>query len=54
VQYLLGDKLAGAAFGVRGAVFNVNYDAFLGWALYKPQHFRTSPAVAGFQLTYQF
>jgi len=54
VQYLLGDKLAGTAFGVRGAVFNMNYDAFLGWALYKPQHFRTSPAVAGFQLTYQF
>jgi len=54
VQYLLGDKLAGAAIGIRGAIFNMNYDAFLGWALYKPQHFRTSPAVAGFQLTHQF
>ena len=54
VQYLLGDKLAGAAVGMRGAVFNMNYDAFLGWALYKPQHFRGSPTVAGFQLTYQF
>lgn len=54
VQYLLGDKLAGAAVGVRGAVQGFNYDLFLGWALYKPQNFRAGPAVAGFNLVYQY
>lgn len=54
VQYLLGDKLAGAALGVRGAVAGLNYDLFIGWALLRPQHFRTSAQAVGFSLMYQY
>jgi len=54
VQYLLGDKLAGAAAGVRGTISGLNYDLFLGWPLYKPQNFRTSSPVGGFSLVYQY
>lgn len=54
VQYLLGNTLAGAALGVRGAVQGFNYDVFLGWALYKPQNFRTGSATAGFNLAYSY
>ncbi|WP_034300617.1 ShlB/FhaC/HecB family hemolysin secretion/activation protein [Herbaspirillum sp. RV1423] len=54
VQYLLGDKLAGAALGVRGAVQGLHYDLFLGWALYKPRNFRTAAPAAGFSLAYQY
>lgn len=54
VQYLLGDKLAGAAVGARGSVRGLGYDLFLGWALYKPRHFRTRSPAAGFSLAYQY
>jgi hemolysin activation/secretion protein len=54
VQYLQGDKLAGAALGMRGVVQGFNYDAFLGWALYKPVNFRTSSPAVGFNLVYQY
>lgn len=54
VHYLLGDKLAGAAVGVRGALRGMHVDVFLGWALYKPQHLRAGPAVLGFNLLYQY
>lgn len=54
VQYLQGDKLAGVALGVRGVVQGFNYDAFLGWALYKPVNFRTSSPAVGFNLVYPY
>ncbi len=54
VQNLLGDKLAGAALGLRGTFQKLTYDVFVGWALYKPDGFRTETPAAGFNLTYQY
>ena len=54
VQNLIGNKLAGAAVGMRGSLFKgMTYDIFAGWSLYKPQGFRTSEPAAGFNLLYQ-
>lgn len=51
---LLGNKLAGAAIGIRGGLLKgLNYDFFAGVSLYKPQGFRTEQPAAGFTLTYQ-
>jgi hemolysin activation/secretion protein len=54
VQYLLGDKLAGAAIGVRGGLFGLAYDVFSSWALYKPEGFSTAMPAVGFNLSYQY
>ncbi|WDZ95956.1 ShlB/FhaC/HecB family hemolysin secretion/activation protein [Herbaspirillum sp. WKF16] len=54
VSKLLGDKLAGAALGMRGNLLGLSYDMFIGWALYKPQNFRTGAQAAGFSLGYQY
>ena len=54
VQYLLGDKLAGATIGVRGGWFGMSYDIFSSWSLYKPQGFRTATPAVGFNLSYQY
>jgi hemolysin activation/secretion protein len=54
VQNLLGDKLAGAAVGVRGGLFGLSYDVFSSWALYKPQGFSTAMPAVGFNLSYQY
>ncbi|WP_211451090.1 ShlB/FhaC/HecB family hemolysin secretion/activation protein [Collimonas antrihumi] len=54
VQYLLGNKLAGATVGVRGGLFGLSYDIFSGWSLYKPQGFRTATPAIGFNLSYQY
>lgn len=53
--YLPGKTLAGTAIGVRGSpVKGLYYDAFLGWALYKPGGFPTRSPAGGFSLTYQY
>ena len=54
VQNLLGDKLAGAAIGLRGGLFGLSYDVFSSWALYKPQGFSTAMPAVGFNLSYQY
>jgi hemolysin activation/secretion protein len=54
VQYLSGDKLAGAVLGVRGVLHNLNYEVFAGWALRKPEHFSTSRPAVGFSLIHQY
>jgi len=54
VQYLLGDKLAGASIGLRGGLFGLAYDVFSSWALYKPQGFSTAMPAVGFNLSYQY
>lgn len=54
VQYLLGDKLAGAALGMRGNIAGLSYDMFIAWALLKPENFRTSAQSVGFSLMYQY
>lgn len=51
---LIGRSLAGAVLGIKGNVFQVNYDLFAGSPLYKPDGFNTSSAVAGFNLSYSF
>lgn len=54
VPNLIGNKLAGIALGLRGSlVTGMTYDVFAGWALYKPQHYRTGEPAAGFSLIYQ-
>lgn len=54
VTNLIGNKLAGFATGLRGSlVRGMTYDVFAGWALYKPQHYRTDEPAAGFNLMYQ-
>jgi len=52
-QALAGRQLTGAVLGLRGAGHGFNYDLFVGWAIAKPEGFRTSKPVAGFQLSYQ-
>lgn len=54
LQYLLGEKLAGAALGLRGSVNGFSYDLFLSWAVYKAQNFRTNAQGIGFNLLYQY
>ncbi len=51
---LLGNKLAGAALGLRGGFYGLTYDVFSSWALYKPQGFNTAMPAVGFNLTYQY
>lgn len=52
--YLLGNKLAGAVFGIRGQIGkNLQYDAFIGAPLYKPEGFKTGKTVLGFS-TYMY
>lgn len=54
VQNLVGNKLAGFAVGLRGAVVRaLTYDVFAGWSVYRPQGFRTVQPAAGFSLNYQ-
>jgi len=53
-QYLLGDKMVGAAAGVRGGVAGLRYDAFLSWALVKPDGLKTATPAAGFSVSYQY
>ncbi|KAF3998227.1 ShlB/FhaC/HecB family hemolysin secretion/activation protein [Glaciimonas immobilis] len=54
VQYLLGDKIAGAVVGVRGGYGGFNYDLFSSWSLYKPAGFDTATPALGFSLSYQY
>ncbi|MEO6921746.1 MAG: ShlB/FhaC/HecB family hemolysin secretion/activation protein, partial [Collimonas sp.] len=51
---LIGNKLAGAAIGLRGGLSGLTYDVFSSWALYKPQGFNTAMPALGFSLTYQY
>lgn len=53
-QYLLGDRMAGAALGVRGGGGGVRYDAFFSWALAKPAGLKTATPAAGFSVSYQY
>lgn len=54
VANLIGNKLAGFVTGLRGGLMQgMTYEIFAGWALYKPQHYRTDEPAAGFNLIYQ-
>lgn len=54
VTNLVGDKLAGAVFGLRGGLDGMSYDMFAGWSLYKPKDMRTAHLAAGISLSYLF
>jgi hemolysin activation/secretion protein len=54
VHYLIGDKLVGAALGVRGTYKNFSYDLFSGWPIYRPEYFRTTIPSVGFNLNFQY
>ncbi|CUH94302.1 hypothetical protein P22_0368 [Propionispora sp. 2/2-37] len=49
-EYLLGKELWGSAIGIRGSLKNVQYDAFVGWPLKKPDGFKTAKRACGFQV----
>ena len=51
---LIGDKLAGAAVGLRGKYKAVQFDATLALPLYKPQGFKTKKTSLYASLTYAF
>ncbi len=51
---LIGDKLAGAALGLRGKYKAVQFDATLAMPLYKPQGFKTKKASFYASLTQAF
>lgn len=50
----LGHHLVGTALGLKGNWKGVYYDVFVGRPVRKPNGFRTSDQVAGFQLGYSF
>lgn len=53
-KYLLGNHLAGAVVGVRGAWKNLSYDVFVGAPVWKPEGYRTARVTAGFNLNVSF
>ncbi|WVD70136.1 ShlB/FhaC/HecB family hemolysin secretion/activation protein [Orbus wheelerorum] len=52
--YLLGKKLAGSALGLRGSLYGVSYDAFMGTPLYKPHGFKTDDVTLGFNINWSY
>ncbi|AGH38477.1 Hemolysin activation/secretion protein [Bibersteinia trehalosi USDA-ARS-USMARC-189] len=50
----LGHHLMGTALGLRGYFKGISYDVFGGRPIRKPEGFKTSDAVAGFNLNYHF
>lgn len=53
-QYLLGERLAGAVIGLRGAFWKMSYDAFIATPLNKPEGFRTAAITGGFSINLAF
>lgn len=53
-QYLLGNKLTGAALGLRGAYQGLSYDVFWSWPLYMPEGFQTASSSGGFNLNWSY
>lgn len=53
-KYLVGNKLAGSAIGLRGGYKGFYYDVFAGFPLYKPKKLDAADVVYGFQLGYQY
>ena len=51
---LVGTKLTGAVLGVRGSIKGVAYDVFVGKPIRKPDNFRSSNGVAGFNLNWSY
>jgi len=54
VKYLLGNHLAGAVIGVRGAFKRLSYDVFVGAPVWKPEGYRTGRVTGGVNLNVSF
>ncbi|MBP2629759.1 MAG: Hemolysin activator HlyB domain protein [Firmicutes bacterium] len=52
-EYLSGTELWGSVLGIRGRIKDTQYDVFVGWAVKKPEGFKTAKQTYGFQLTTQ-
>lgn len=50
----IGDSLMGGAIGLRGKLWGINYDYFVGTPIKKPEGFRTSHVTTGFNVSYRF
>lgn len=50
----LGHSLVGTVLGLRGGWRGFSYDFFIGKPIHKPQGFRTSNIVSGFNLSFSF
>ena len=50
----VGDSLMGGAIGLRGKLWGINYDYFVGVPIKKPEGFRTSHVTTGFNVSYRF
>ena len=50
----LGNSLIGGVVGLRGNLWGLNYEYFVGTPLDKPKGFKTSHTVIGFNLSYRF
>lgn len=53
-EYYSGKILAGSVIGLRGRVWNTEYDIFSGTPLIKPHSFHTDPLTLGFSLQWQY
>lgn len=54
IENQLGHYLVGTALGIRGNLGRFSYDVFVGKPIRKPEGFKTSNTVAGFNLNYAF
>lgn len=50
----LGNSLVGGVVGLRGNLWGLDYEYFVGTPLDKPKGFKTSHTVVGFNLSYRF
>ncbi len=53
-QFLTGQRLTGAALGLRGSLFKLSYEMFVATPLAKPQGFQTAAVTGGFNLQWAF
>lgn len=53
-QFLTGQRLTGAALGLRGSVSKLSYEMFVATPLAKPQGFQTAAVTGGFNLQWAF
>jgi len=53
-QWLTGQRLSGAAIGLRGSLSRLSYDLFVAVPLARPEGFATAPVTGGFNLQWNF
>lgn len=50
----VGNRLTGGVVGIRGNLWGLNYEYFVGTPIKKPEGFHTSHVTTGFNLSYRF